>query len=135
MWLEPKNEYLHRKIVVEQTFTEGRLSREIFVLDNVKISDVDGRPVVMEGTISRTWFKKEGNKSEWSSVQTIRRSNIRWNPDFAAMGAFQMDFPEGAIIHDLDDQTLEYKWRKGTLQKYVRPKCVGGNKAVPDKDR
>jgi len=48
-----------------------------------------------------------------------QRKNVKLNPDFAALQAFQFSFDEGTIVDDHDIRNQRYVWRDGKLQPYI----------------
>ncbi|UCG47212.1 MAG: hypothetical protein JSU94_17180 [Phycisphaerales bacterium] len=56
--------------------------------------------------------------------RAIRRRNITFNPDFAAIRAFEMDMPEGTIVFDEDFPEVRYQWFSGKLVPYVEKEFI-----------
>lgn len=57
---------------------------------------------------------------EMTVKRIITRRNVVFHPDFEAMGAFQMDMPEGTTVFDQDVPGTQYQWFDGRLVPYVQ---------------
>jgi len=98
---------------------EGYVERDIarleITIEDVVVSEIDGYYIPTAGTQYEKSYYADGTVNHVKNVVT--RKDIELNPDFEAMGAFQVDFPEGT------DVTLEYgkngrmryTWQDGEL--------------------
>ena len=70
---------------------------------------------------------------KWKDVirLTTTRREIRVNPDFEAMNAFQIVIPEGKIVEDYG-ANIAYKWVRGELQVIEGEPLPLKGKALPD---
>lgn len=81
-------------------------------LNNVRIEEFAGRYVPVSGALTHTLKYSDGTtkQAHWAS----KRSNIQFNPDFKAMGAFVMDgIPDGAATRMEETSDLQYVWSNG----------------------
>ena len=64
------------------------------------------------------------------SKNSIRKEQINLKPDFKALGAFVLDFPDGTRAFDLDnpDTSIQYEWRKGKLAVCADKEKIGEEK-------
>ncbi|MFH1616425.1 MAG: hypothetical protein ABIG61_15230 [Planctomycetota bacterium] len=126
VWIDPGCNYNYRKALIRQEIgdihTDGQpLSNEgtkalKFVVDNVKLDNIDGVWFPVAGTAERYQVYKD---KEYHYQYLASRSNIIWNPDFDKMGAFQMDLPEGAYIRNDEVPGIPYEWRDGRIIPYI----------------
>lgn len=79
---------------------------------DVTVEQVGDYFVSTGGTLVQT--RRYTDRTFWETTETVRRSNLQLDPDFELMGAFKMDFPEGAFVTDMDTQLI-YKFNEGHL--------------------
>ena len=65
-------------------------------------------------------FKPGQTEEYWRSLASAKRSNIRLNPDFQAIGAFQIDLDEGQRIRSYDGPE-RYEWHNGEVVQLGSP--------------
>lgn len=85
------------------------------LLDNIKTEVIDGYVIPVEGIYTEHWTFDDGHRMD--NQHRIRRSNIIWNPDFKALGAFEMDMPEGTVfLEDLGKGNYKkHIWSQGKM--------------------
>jgi len=122
VWIDPKNGYLHRKMICEGDPSNPDNLRGNEIIDT-KIEYIEGIPVVTEA--ERHFFPKftDGNKQGATKATLTKHekmSNVVWNPDFEAMGAFKMDkVPNGTRVvysaNDLHKTGVKFHWQDGRI--------------------
>ncbi|MBN1437364.1 MAG: carboxypeptidase regulatory-like domain-containing protein [Sedimentisphaerales bacterium] len=139
LWVDPQCNYLPRRIVIrrnaqsmydQETLRRGRQpvhpggyskGPEALILtdeeriDSIEIQNIDGRffPTAAICTNSTAYM----NGQSTQSVAHYRRSNINFNPDFEAMGAFVVEVPNGTEViyaHEMNSPT-RYQWIDGEI--------------------
>lgn len=85
---------------------------EVEVLEYTKI----GEAHFPTKAVATYTYVVPGNMVNTVKRLTTTRREIRVNPDFDSMNAFQIDIPEGTVVEDYDDPNVEYKWVRGKLQ-------------------
>lgn len=87
----------------------------VIEIDDVTIEEFDGHYFATAGTLTRTDLYADGTVSQ--DRKTVQRSNIQLNPDFSALGAFEIDFPEGSRVTYWfgEDGRLFCVWRNNQL--------------------
>jgi peroxiredoxin len=136
-WIDPSAGYNLRKVFVNNglvgdppepppgvTVVKNTATFE-YVIDNVVLEQIGGRWFPVAGICD---FKKTyTDGSSHHSKREVRRTNVVWNPDLDALGAFKMDLPEGARISNQDDESNDYVWRNGRPEKvnHIHAEMVG----------
>jgi hypothetical protein len=88
----------------------------VIVLDSVKIENIDGIFVPVEGRVRINTVRSNGE--EETSVDTFKRSEIDLNPDFDKYeGAFVLDVPDGTPVNYVDfyGTGVRYVWQNGKM--------------------
>jgi len=98
-----------------------RYSRVEMEIDDVTIQEINGHFFPTEGTFVAKILYSDGTVRH--RKQKVKRTNIKWNPDFDAMGAFVMDFPEGTLVSHRD-YPIQYRWSNGKLVPFIDPYIV-----------
>ncbi len=118
LWVDPNNGFLARKIVVARDKGDIHWGKPLvdetfhMQISGVEIKRIAGRCVVTRSTIRETGWRDGSIVQDYT--YTVARDQIRWNPDFAKMGAFVMDgVPEGAVISHWDFPGIRYVWADG----------------------
>jgi thiol-disulfide isomerase/thioredoxin len=96
-----------------------------YVIDNVVLEQIGGRWFPVAGICDFKETYTDGGSHH--SKREVRRTNVVWNPDLDALGAFRMDLPEGARISNQDDESNDYVWRNGRPEKvnHIHAEMVG----------
>ena len=128
VWVDPANAFHYRKAVIEKVHAEPVdvgggvfLESEITEIGGVVIERFQDIPAITH--IRKTVRKTLSDGSTSIDVHETSASEVRWNPDFEAMGAFVMDWPEGALVKDMD-YGLTYVAANGQLTTAVDPLAV-----------
>ena len=131
VWIDPKHGYLHRKMICKGDPNNPDNLRGIEIIDT-KIEYLEGIPVVTEA--ERHFFPKfiDVNRlgaTKATLTQHEKMSNVVWNPDFEAMGAFKMDkVPNGTPViyraNDLDKTGVKFHWQGGKIVLNVDKKAT-----------
>ncbi|MHC4569361.1 MAG: hypothetical protein ACYTE3_26850, partial [Planctomycetota bacterium] len=88
----------------------------VIALDSVKIENIDGIFVPVEGRVRINTVRSNGE--EETSVATFKRSEIDLNPDFDKYeGAFVLDVPDGTPVNYVDffGTGVRYVWQNGKM--------------------
>jgi len=127
IWIDPAHGFSVRKAKVEKKLgdlyggtaigartvnKQRRFIGCLIELDNVEIKEVAGRYVPVSGTLVHSLEYSDGTTKQirYSS----RRSNIQFNPDFEAMGAFVMDgIRDGESVYIGEMTKVRYVWSNG----------------------
>jgi len=137
-WIDPSAGYNLRKVVVNNNESVSDSSEPppgVTVIHNTATLEYVVDNVVLE-QIGGIWFPVAGicdfkttytDGSSHHSKREARRTNVVWNPDLDALGAFKMDLPEGARISNQDDESNDYVWRNGRPEKvnHIHAEMVG----------
>jgi hypothetical protein len=91
--------------------------------DDVVIKQVQGVWVPVSGKLEITSTYKSGTEV---THETSQRTNVVFNPNFAALRAFQMDgLPDGIVVHPLhSNEYMPHVWHDGKLQLDGTPQVV-----------
>ncbi len=99
-----------------------RMSRIEMKIEDVEIEKVGDWWFPMKGTCSTRVFYSDGTM-ELMRTQ-VQRSNVEWNPDFEAMGAFVMDLPDGTPVEYAEYPGIAYEWEKGKVVTAVNQSLI-----------
>jgi hypothetical protein len=112
VWIDPNAGFNVRKAVVR--WSGGECPGMILTVDNLQIERIG--PVWIP--VSGTWATTYETHSDIQSF-TARRSKIVWNPDFAAMGVFQMEgIPDGTRVTKEDSLGGPWMWKEGRVVRW-----------------
>jgi hypothetical protein len=89
-------------------------------LDAVETKMIDGKVIPVEGTYSLQYTFDDGYQIDTQTK--IRRHNIAFNPDFKALGAFEVDVPEGTVFTEYLEggNYKKYIWSQGKMVPEVK---------------
>lgn len=100
------------KPVADRPLPAGVTAAVELELTDIKVGTINGRHMIISATQTYNYIDDHGIP-RWLKF-TAERSNINLNPDFAALGAFQMTgVPEGHPVHNEDNPNLLYVWKNG----------------------
>jgi thiol-disulfide isomerase/thioredoxin len=125
-WIDPAAGYNLRKVVAhyELVGDPPEPPPGVIVIKNTATLEYVIDNVVLEQIVG-IWFPVAGicdfketytDGSSHHSKREVRRTNVVWNPDLDALGAFRMDLPEGTRLSCQDDDN-DYVWRGGRPEK------------------
>jgi len=118
LWISPEKGYTAMKWSLHKTkqslFNDKPIEVDdwIAIYEANEIQSFDNCYVASSGKFT---FKKKlkGKKKYVENIFKI--NNIEINPDFKAMGAFQLDIPDGTIVFLPDAPRGKYEWHKGKI--------------------
>ncbi|MEN6308757.1 MAG: hypothetical protein ABFD91_13500 [Anaerohalosphaeraceae bacterium] len=137
LWLDPQEKYCLRKVhimldsndrVWGKPLKESSIPLQCYGPDNrrhyqsmevllgdVKTETVSGKTIPVFGLYTEHWTFNDGYRMD--NQYQIRRSNIVFNPDFGALGAFEMKMPEGTVFQESlgNGNFKKYTWSQGKL--------------------
>jgi len=118
-WIDPQMNYSALKWTIEKK--SGDLFNDkpkpidswLAEFDLVRFIQIDGQFIPEQALFNLKTTLKDGQKH--SSRQEYKISNIRLNPDFKSMGAFEADLPNGLRIYSKEVTGIKYKWKDGEV--------------------
>ena len=105
------------------------------VVDSIDVQKIDGVFVPISGKLT----SKARAADDWECADhvEVKRSEIVLDPDFRALGAFEISFPEGTEVTHDDIPGLRFRWTKGRfvpdMNEYLFKNLTG--KTLPSFDR
>ncbi|MHC4739884.1 MAG: hypothetical protein ACYS9Y_13340 [Planctomycetota bacterium] len=105
-WGEP----LSQRSIGHPPKTYSKIEMEI---KDIAIQEIDGYFIPIKGTFVSKVFYTDGTVEHVK--KQVERTNIQWNPDFDAMGAFMMDIPDGTRVQYDEFPGIKYEWLNGKL--------------------
>jgi hypothetical protein len=131
LWIDPEHGYHVAKAEYEESGSRKRLSSSFGDVRFEKHGDVW---VPMEGTVRQRWLKDDKLVSE--GTMQIKRTSIDLHPDFAAVGAFVADLPNGTNIHVYEAPGVRHVWQNGQIVPFVDDSAVAAiDKTVAELSR
>lgn len=82
-----------------------------FELDGVKFEKYNDVWIPTEANFQSITKYKDGR--EIKTIRNYKRTNIDFNPDFAAIGAFVPSIPDGAKVYLDEAPGIRYRWQNG----------------------
>jgi hypothetical protein len=118
-WIAPKMGYSAAKWTIEKKnpdlFSDKSITAESWIaaFDSVEFQEIDGRFVPVAGVFTLSDSYPDGQR--YSTREQFTVSDIQLNPDFASMGAFRVDLPNGTRVYSPDAPGIRYKWKDGDV--------------------
>lgn len=145
VWIAPEKGYNALKYIVRKSghdilrddihIEDQGITEWVEVVDSIDVRKIDGVFVPISGKL--TGKTKAGDDWERTTHVKVKRSEIVLNPDFKALGAFKISFPEGTEVTHEDIPGLRFRWTKGKfipdMNEYLIKNLVG--KPLPSFDR
>ncbi len=137
LWLDPKEKYSLRKahIIMDSNdrvwgkpLKESSIPTQCYgpdnrrhyqsmeiILSDVKTETVDGKTIPVGGLYTEHWTFNDGSRMD--NQYQIRRRSIIFNPDFKALGAFEMNMPDGTVFQESlgNGNFKKFTWSQGKL--------------------
>jgi len=140
-WIAPEKGYNAMKWVIEKSshalFDKTPLStkwpsvesgKDIFTLKELHEVKVDGRTVFVPKRAHFTHITNFLDGTKNVDEFEYQTSDIQIKPDFEALGAFKIDFPDGIRVFNEDFPNVSYRWEN------VKPVTVVNQKFLDDLD-
>lgn len=89
-------------------------------VDSIEVQKIGGQFVPISANIDETTRYSTGEILK--TTATHKRTNINLNPDFEAVGAFELDIPDGVPVYyhgTLDVGGVPYEWFNGKPRAYL----------------
>jgi len=145
VWIAPEKGYNALKYIVRKSgldilhddirVEDQGITECVDVVDSIDVQEIDGVFVPISGEL--TGKAKAGQEWEETTHIEAKRSEIVLNPDFEALGAFEISFPEGTEVTHQDIPGLRFRWTKGKfvpdMNEYLIKNLLG--KPLPSFDR
>jgi hypothetical protein len=78
-----------------------------------RLEEIEGRTITTQAKFNL--IVKKGDRELSNSTQHYKLTNVDFDPDYEALGAFKIQLPEGTIVGDGDSPGVEYRWAGGQL--------------------
>ncbi len=111
VWIAPDKGYNALKIALSGITKNWRVQ-----IDTIEFKKINDNSIPVSGRFEKTNIMEDG--SEKTVCVKTEFSNIDLNPDFEALGAFELRLPEGSLIIDREHQGIKYH--------------ISGGKLIPD---
>jgi len=131
-WIAPEKGYNAMKWVIEKSshhlFDDTGLStkwpsvesgKDIFTLKELHEVKVEGRTVFVPKRAHFTHITNFRDGTKNVDEFEYQTSDIQLKPDFEALGAFKIDFPNGTRVFIKDSPGVHYKWENGKPVTFV----------------
>lgn len=145
VWISPEKGYNALKYIVRKSgrdilrddiyIEDQGITEWVEVVDSIDVRKIDGVFVPISGKL--TGKAKAGDDWESTDHVELKRSEIVLNPDFKALGAFKISFPQGTEVTHKDIPGLRFRWINGKfvpdMDEYLFRNLTG--KPLPSFDR
>jgi hypothetical protein len=145
VWIAPDKGYNALKFIMRKSghdilyddirVEEKGITEWVDVVDSIDVQKIQGVFVPISG--KRTGNARAGKDWENTDHIEVKRSEIVLNPDFKALGAFKISFPEGTEVTHQDIPGLRFRWTNGKfipdMNKYLFKNLTG--KPLPSFER
>jgi hypothetical protein len=115
LWIDPRHGY-H---VARAEYKDPNLSASF---SDVRFEQHGDVWVPVEGKVRQSWTKNGQVISE--GTMQLLRTFIDLNPDFAAVGAFEPNLPEGTRVVVHESPGVEFEWRDGRMVPYIDANAI-----------
>jgi hypothetical protein len=145
VWIAPEKGYNALKYIVRKSdqdilrddvhIEDQGITEWMEVVDSIDVRKIDGVFVPISGKLA----SKTRGGDDWESTDQVevKRSEIVLNPDFEALEAFEISFPEGTEVSHQDIPGLRFRWTNGKfvpdMNEYLIKNLMG--KPLPSFDR
>jgi hypothetical protein len=119
VWIAPEMGYSALKWSIEKTagdlFDGSQISAGswVVVFDSVKLQNINGVFVLIEGVLTNTNDDPEGQG--YVTREHYRVSDIQLKPDSSTGGAFKVDLPNGTRVQVEEALGVRYVWQDGQV--------------------
>jgi hypothetical protein len=145
VWITPEKGFNALKYVVRRRghdilrddihFDDQGITECVEVADSIDVRKIGGVFIPISGKLTDN--VKAGDDWESTDHVEVKRSEIVLNPDFKALGAFKISFPEGTEVTHQDIPGLRFRWTNGKfvpeMNKYLFKSLAG--KPLPSFER
>lgn len=118
-WVAPERGYSALKWSIEKSsgelFDGAAFSADswLAVFDSVELQDMNGVYVPVCGVFTLTNSYSDGGA--YTVREEFRVSEVQLNPDFAGLGAFAVDLPDGTWVQVQEAMGIRYVWKGGKV--------------------
>lgn len=122
-WISPDagNNCLKWEIVKAQGqfYWDGAIAADfqfthwVATYDAERVERIDGRYITTQAKFKHT--VTDGDTELSNITHHYKLTNIDFDPDYEAMGAFKIQLPEGTVVTDKDNPGVKYQWIGGKL--------------------
>lgn len=119
VWIDPQKGYSALKWTIEKRkpdlFNDRPISAESWVatFDSVKFQEIANKFVPIAGVF--TLSDRYPDSRNYCDREEITVSDVRLNPDFDSMRAFEINFPNGTRVFSKEAPGIRYKWQDGAV--------------------
>lgn len=145
VWIAPEKGYNVLKYVIHRSgndisqddihFEDQGITECVEVADSIDVRKIDGVFIPISGKLTDT--VKAGDDWERTDHVEVKCSKIVLNPDFVALEAFKISFPEGTEVTHQDIPGIRFRWTNGKfvpdMNKYLFKNLMG--KPLPSFER
>ena len=97
----------------DKTLSEKGLKTSNSAFEATEVQEIDSQYVITKGFFTETGINQDGEKTIRNNE--YKRTEVDLNPDFEALGAFQINLPEGTVVSNEDIPSIKFVWSNGKL--------------------
>ena len=121
-WIAPNKGYNALKWIIhrtsgdfldDKTLPEKGLKTSNSAFEATEVQEIDSQYVITKGFFTGTSVNQDGEK--FVRNNEYKRTEVDLNPDFEALGAFQINLPEGTVVANDDIPCVKFIWSNGKL--------------------
>ena len=102
---------------LEGETTDGQFTHWVAAYDAERVEQIDGRYITTQAKLKH--IVTDGDTEISNYTNHYKLTNIDFDPDYEAMGAFEIQLPEGTVVYYDDFPGVIYQWIGGRLQPLI----------------
>ena len=117
---------------LEGATTDDQFTHWVAAYDAERVEQIDGRYITTQAKFKH--IVTDGDTENSNYTQHYKLTNIDFDPDYEAMGAFKIQLPEGTVVTHEEVPGIQFRWTNGkfvpNIDDYLIQNLTG--KPLPD---
>ncbi len=112
--------------------TDDQFTHWVAAFEAERVEQIDGRYITTQAKFK--WIVADGDTELSNYTHHYKLTNIDFDPDYEAMGAFKIQLPEGTVVTHNEVPGIQFRWTNGkfvpNIDDYLIQNLTG--KPLPD---